>query len=82
MTNNEVVRSLQHALAITPRRLASLFALGGQRLSPEEAGRLTLRERDEEHVACTNEQLVALLDGFILDERGHGTRHRRPHPRG
>jgi uncharacterized protein YehS (DUF1456 family) len=70
MNNNEVLRSLQHALKMSPRKLAATFALGGLEVAPEDALRLLLRERDEACVPCSNEQLLAFLDGFIVDRRG------------
>ena len=78
MQNNEVLRSLGHAFSMSPERLSELFALGGLELSAEQAERLALRERDEAHLPCSDEQLAALLDGFVLDRRGPPPNGRRP----
>ena len=70
MDNNEILRRLAGGLTLSEDRLAAIFALGGEAMSPTDALARTRELHAKDAVACTSPQLIRFLDGFILDQRG------------
>ncbi len=74
MDNNTVLRSLRYALHASDQDMADIFALGGVSLDAE-AVETRLRGEDEEGFqAASDSELIAFLDGLILQKRGPSDR--------
>ena len=78
MTNNDVLRRLRYALALTDEAAGQLFALGGQRAEPAEVDAWTRPDDDPGFAPMTDYALAVFLNGLIVARRGR--RPDRPMP--
>lgn len=70
VTNNDVLRSLQHILGINSPAMADIFRLAEHKLDPATIFNY-LKEADETgYTACENNPLILFLDGLITYRRG------------
>lgn len=70
MTNNDILRRIRYALDLKDADAIALFALGGMTISEDVLLTLLAKEEDANYHSCSNEQLLAFLDGLILQQRG------------
>lgn len=70
MNSNDVLRSLRHALELTPAELREYFALSGARLPLEDVAAMLKQEDEPGYLALDDELFSALLEGLIAFHRG------------
>ncbi len=70
MKNNDTLRRLRHALALSDHDLLRLFAAGGRELQQAELRALLVKPGGASFSGCSDGQLGAFLDGLIADLRG------------
>ena len=71
MNNDEVLRRLGHAFALTEARMVEIFALAGHELTVEQVRELMHQEEEDQGSSCCSDaRLAQFLDGVIIDRRG------------
>lgn len=70
MTNNDILRRLRYTLTLSDEAAGQLFALGGQRATPDEIDRWTRPDDDPALEPLTDYALATFLNGVIVARRG------------
>ena len=70
LSNNDILRRFRYALNINDGQLSQAFSLAGQAQTATTIAALLKHEGDAEFVECSDQQLAAFLDGFIIQKRG------------
>ena len=70
MISNDVLRRLRYALDLGDAKMIHLFALSGVEVTAAELASLLAKEPDPGFVEVSDAQLVAFLDGLVVDRRG------------
>ncbi len=73
MNNNDILRRLRFAFDFSDNNAVSFFGLDPSSNAPmnKEGYRARLtKDDDPDFVACTDGELCAFLDGFVVDQRG------------
>jgi len=68
--NNDLMRRIRYAVQLDDTDAARLISLGGLAVRTDEVSAWRAREEDPAHVPCPDRALSALLDGFVLEQRG------------
>ncbi len=74
MDNNTVLRSLRYALNASDQDMADIFLKGGVSLDAATVELCLKGEEDEGFQPLENKELIAFLDGLILQKRGPSDR--------
>ncbi len=73
MTNNDILRRLRFAFNFDDSVAVTFFSLDPSSNVPmDKAGYLARLEKEEsdKYIACSDAELCAFLDGFVVDQRG------------
>jgi uncharacterized protein YehS (DUF1456 family) len=70
MRNNDILRRLRYTFDLKDSQMMSLFALGGHPATREQVGGWLKRDDDPACQECSDTQLAAFLNGFIIEKRG------------
>lgn len=70
MTNNDCLRQLRDIQDIDETAMITIFALAEQQVTPDQMEALLKEDEDPGFTACTDTQLAAFLNGFIIERRG------------
>lgn len=79
MNNNDILIRLRYALDIKNNEMVDIFKLGDLDISKQEVIAMLKKasddddvdnSNDDEQLVCTNKQLDAFLNGFIVSKRG------------
>ncbi|GEM04774.1 hypothetical protein HMI01_17620 [Halolactibacillus miurensis] len=81
MNNNDLLIRLRYALDLKDEEMVDIFALGEEKIDKETVQDMLTKTNgktddtdafteNEYEIACTNPQLNAFLDGFIIFKRG------------
>lgn len=70
MKNNDILRGLRYALNMSDTSVCKMMALTG--LQQDKQNIIAMMKKDDEpgFVECSDETLLAYLDGLIIDRRG------------
>lgn len=70
MNNSDVLRRLRYTFDFSDQQVIELFAAGGLEVTRELISNLMKREEDPSYQPCSNLQLSAFLNGWIIYQRG------------
>jgi uncharacterized protein YehS (DUF1456 family) len=70
MRNNDILRRLRYTFDLKDSQMIALFALAGVPVSGAQVGGWLKRDEDPTCRECSDRQLAAFLNGFIIDKRG------------
>lgn len=70
MTNNDVLRGVRYALALSTAAMAEIFSISGQTVAQEKILNLLKKEEEEGFVACPDALMEDFLSGLIIHKRG------------
>ncbi|PIE34574.1 hypothetical protein CSA56_07380 [candidate division KSB3 bacterium] len=70
MTNNDVLRRVRYALDIPDALMIKIFSLADRKIDRLTVQRLLKKDGDDGHLACSEDDLTAFLDGLIVLKRG------------
>lgn len=70
MNNNDVLRRLRYTFDFGDQAVIDLFAAGGLVVTRELISNLLKKDEDPNRQPCSNTQLAAFLNGFIIKKRG------------
>ena len=73
MNNNDILRRLRFAFDFSDKKALSLFKLDpASSVEMDKSGFLArlAKEEDDDAILCSDLELCAFLDGFIVDKRG------------
>lgn len=70
MTNNDVLRGVRYALALSNSVMAEIFSLSGHPVAQDTIPHLLKKEEEEGFVACSDALMEDFLSGLIIHKRG------------
>ncbi|OGR00449.1 MAG: hypothetical protein A2505_00240 [Deltaproteobacteria bacterium RIFOXYD12_FULL_55_16] len=70
MTNNDVLRGVRYALALSATAMTEIFSLAGQTLAQARIINLLKKEEEEGFVTCPDALMEDFLRGLIIYRRG------------
>lgn len=70
MTNNDVLRSLRHALELAPTGLREFFEAAGERVPLSDVAAMLKEEDEAGFLPLDDELFAAFLDGLVTFHRG------------
>jgi uncharacterized protein YehS (DUF1456 family) len=70
MTNNDVLRGMRYALALSTAAMAEIFSISGQTVAQDKILNLLKKEEEEGFVACPDALMEDFLSGLIIHKRG------------
>ena len=70
MTNNDVLRGVRYALALSTAAMAEIFSTSGQTVAQEKILNLLKKEEEEGFAACPDALMEDFLSGLIIHKRG------------
>ena len=70
MTNNDVLRRVRYALALSTAAMAEIFSIFGQMVAQDNILHLLKKEEDVGVVACPDALMEDFLSGLIIHKRG------------
>jgi uncharacterized protein YehS (DUF1456 family) len=70
MKNNDILRGVQHALALTEATIVDIYKLAHYKIDPTSVSQFLTEEDNAAHLLCTNNLLILFLDGLISLRRG------------
>ena len=73
MNNNDILRRLRYTFDFSDNKSINLIKVGSNsviEISQAHFHQLMNKEDDKDFIECTDLQLVAFLDGLIIDRRG------------
>jgi len=70
MTNNDVLRGVRYALALSPATMAEIFSISGQTVAQDKIADLLKKEGEEGFVSCPDGLMEDFLSGLIIHRRG------------
>ena len=70
MTNNDVLRSIRYMLDLSEPKIVEILKLSDVLIERDDIRDFLRNEDDEHYLACTDEQIIAFLNGFIIFKRG------------
>jgi uncharacterized protein YehS (DUF1456 family) len=70
MTNNDILRRIRYAFDLGDAAMISIFALAKREVTRAEICDWLKRDDDPSLKACSDAELAAFLDGFIIEKRG------------
>lgn len=70
MTNNEVLRGVRYALALSTAAMSEIFSLSGHPLAQDKIVNLLKKDGEEGFVVCPDALMEDFLSGFIIYRRG------------
>ena len=70
MTNNDVLRGMRYALALSTAALAEIFSLSGQMVAQDKIVNLLKKDEEEGFIVCTDALIEDFLSGLIIYRRG------------
>ena len=70
MTNNDVLRSLQHILGLDDSTIAGIFQLAEQKIDPATVSSYLKKQDEADYIECENNLMIIFLDGLITYRRG------------
>ncbi len=70
MNNNDVLRRIRYIFDLNDSTMMALFASNGDEVSRSEISDWLKKEDDPAFVECSDQQLAAFLNGFIIHKRG------------
>ena len=70
MTNNDVLRRLRYILNIKDTKIIKILALVNYQVPLPRVVSWLKKDDDEDFTACSDKDLLAFLDGLIIEKRG------------
>ena len=70
MTNNDVLRGVRYALALSTAAMAEIFSISGQTVAQDKILNLLKKEEEEGFVVCPDALMGDFLSGLIIHKRG------------
>ncbi len=70
MINNDVLRSLRHALNVTDAKLVEITELGGVSVTAEQISTYLKKEEEPGFALCPDDIMACFLNGLVLHKRG------------
>ena len=70
MTNNDVLRGVRYALALSTAAMAEIFSISGQTVAQDKIIHLLKKEEEDGFVACPDALMENFLSGLIIYKRG------------
>jgi uncharacterized protein YehS (DUF1456 family) len=70
MTNNDVLRGVRYALALSTAAMAEIFTLSGQTVAQDTILHLLKKEEEDGFMACPDALMENFLSGLIIYRRG------------
>ena len=73
MNNNDILKRLRYAFDFSDKQSCKLFSLSSDsavEMSPATFSAMLAKEEDSHYIECSDQQLAAFLDGFIVERRG------------
>lgn len=70
MTNNDVLRGVRYALALSTAAMAEIFSLSGQTVAQDKIVNLLKKDEEEGFVVCPDALMEDFLSGLIIHRRG------------
>ncbi|MCF6317937.1 MAG: DUF1456 family protein [Proteobacteria bacterium] len=70
MTNNDILRRLRYILDIKDTKIIKVLALVDYQVPLPRVVSWLKKEEDEDFTECTDKDLLAFLDGLIIEKRG------------
>lgn len=70
MTNNDVLRRIRYTFNFDDAKTASIFALGGLEVTPEQVVGWLKQDDDPAFQSCNDAEMVFFLNGLISEKRG------------
>ena len=79
MTNNDILRRLRYILNIKDTKIIKILALVNYQVPLPRVVSWLKKDDDEDFTLCSDKDLLAFLDGLIIDKRGK--REKTPGPK-
>lgn len=70
MTNNDILRRLRYILNITDTKVIKVLSLVNYKVPLPKVNSWLKKEDNEDFTECTDNDLIAFLDGLIIEKRG------------
>lgn len=73
MTNNDILRRLRYAINLSDKDALTLFSSdpsNSVELSNDDWNARLRKQEEDDYVPCSDAELAAFLDGFIVSKRG------------
>lgn len=70
MTNNDVLRGVRYALALSAAAMAEIFTVSGHPVAKDAILNLLKKEEEEGFIVCTDALMEDFLGGLIVHKRG------------
>jgi len=70
MTNNDVLRGVRYALALSTAAMAEIFSISGQTIAQDKILNLLKKEEEEGFAVCPDALMEDFLSGLIIHKRG------------
>jgi uncharacterized protein YehS (DUF1456 family) len=70
MTNNDVLRRLRYILNIKDTKIIKILALADYQVPLPRVVSWLKKDDDEDFTVCSDKDLLAFLDGLIIEKRG------------
>lgn len=70
MTNNDILRRLRYILNIKDTKIIKILALVDYQVPLPRVVSWLKKDDDEDFTVCTDKDLLAFLDGLIIEKRG------------
>jgi uncharacterized protein YehS (DUF1456 family) len=70
MTNNDILRRLRYVLNIKDTQIIKILALVNHTVTLPQVVSWLKKDEEEGFIECSNKELIAFLDGLIIEKRG------------
>lgn len=70
MTNNDVLRSIRHVLALSDATIVDIFKLAEHTIDQASVSNLLKEQEEAGYINCTDNLVILFLDGLITKRRG------------
>ena len=70
MENNNILRRIRYSFELDDSKMMEVFALGGLDASRAQVSEWLKKEDDEAFKRCSDPELAAFLNGWIIERRG------------
>ncbi|MFA7381865.1 MAG: DUF1456 family protein [Desulfurivibrionaceae bacterium] len=80
MTNNDVLRGVRYALALSPAAMTEIFSLSGQTVAEDKISNLLKKEEEKGFAPCPDTLMEDFLSGLIVSRRGRQEGKPAPQP--
>ena len=70
MNNNDILRRIRYIFDFSDTKMISIFSQGNYEITRSQVSDLLKKDNDPDYQECTDNQLIAFLNGLINEKRG------------